>query len=92
MSTMNISLPEAMKEFVDEQVAQRGFGTSSEYLRDLIRKEQDREKLRQLILDGVASGRGAVADAAYFSSLRARVGQRAAAGAAKSKLPRARAR
>ena len=33
MSTMNISLPEALKAFVDEQVAQRGYGTSSEYVR-----------------------------------------------------------
>jgi len=30
MSTMNISLPETLKSFVDEQVASRGFGTSSE--------------------------------------------------------------
>ena len=33
MSTMNISLPEAMKSFVDEQVNERGYGTSSEYVR-----------------------------------------------------------
>jgi antitoxin ParD1/3/4 len=40
MSTMNISLPQALKSFVDEQVASRGFGTSSEYVRELIRKDQ----------------------------------------------------
>jgi antitoxin ParD1/3/4 len=33
MSTMNISLPESLKSFVDEQVTTRGFGTSSEYVR-----------------------------------------------------------
>ena len=33
MSTMNISLPDALKSFVDEQVSGRGFGTSSEYVR-----------------------------------------------------------
>jgi antitoxin ParD1/3/4 len=42
MSTMNISLPETLKTFVDTQVSQRGYGTSSEYVRELIRKDQDR--------------------------------------------------
>lgn len=32
---MNISLPDTLKEFVDEQVAQRGFATSSKYVREL---------------------------------------------------------
>ena len=52
MTTMNISLPEALKTFVDEQVSQRGFGTSSEYVRELIRKDQDRMQLRGLLLAG----------------------------------------
>lgn len=38
MSTMNISLPDTLKNFVDEQVSQRGYGTSSEYVRELIRR------------------------------------------------------
>ncbi len=38
MSTMNISLPDMLETFVDEQVSQRGYGTSSEYVRALIRK------------------------------------------------------
>jgi len=50
MSTMNISLPDTLKSFVDEQVSQRGYGTSSEYVRELIRKDQDRLQLRQLLL------------------------------------------
>jgi antitoxin ParD1/3/4 len=77
MSTMNISLPESLKSFVDEQVANGGYGTSSEYLRELIRKDQDRTKLRKLLLDGAASGPAAPADAAYFRGLRDRVGKRA---------------
>ena len=55
MSTMNISLPEGLKAFVDEQVADRGFATSSEYIRDLIRRELEREKLRRLLDEGAAS-------------------------------------
>ena len=55
MSTMNISLPEELKAFVDQQVGSRGYSSSSEYVRELIRREQDREQLRALILDGAAS-------------------------------------
>ena len=73
MTTMNISLPKTLKTFVDEQVAQCSFGTSSEYVRELIRKEQDRQQLRALLLAGASSAPSAVADSSYFASLRARV-------------------
>ena len=73
MSTMNISLPETMKRFVDDQVSQRGYSTSSEYVRELIRKDQDRQHLRALLLAGAASAPVAPADADYFDSLRDRV-------------------
>lgn len=73
MSTMNISLPDSLKSFVDEQVSQRGYGTSSEYVRELIRKDQDRLQLRGLLMAGAASAPAAVSDAAYFDSLRQRV-------------------
>jgi antitoxin ParD1/3/4 len=73
MSTMNISLPETLKSFVDEQVSQRGYGTSSEYVRELIRKDQDRMQLRGLLLAGAASAPAAPADAGYFEGLRDRV-------------------
>ena len=55
MSTMNISLPESLKAFIDVQVAERGYATSSEYIRELIRRELDREKLRGLLIDGASS-------------------------------------
>lgn len=72
MSTMNISLPEELKDFVDEQV-KRGYGTSSEYVRELIRKDQDQLRLRELLLAGAASAKAAPADAAYFKRLRRQV-------------------
>ncbi len=77
MSTMNISLPDTLKSFVDEQVSQRGYGTSSEYVRELIRKDQDRLQLRGLLLAGAASKPAAPADASYFEGLRDRVRQAA---------------
>lgn len=73
MSTMNISLPEHLKTFVDEQVTERGYGTSSEYVRELIRKDRDRLQLRQMLLAGGASEVASQADAVYFDGLRARV-------------------
>lgn len=73
MSSMNISLPDSLKSFVDEQVSQRGYGTSSEYVRELIRKDQDRLQLRHLLLAGAASAPAAPADARYFEGLRDRV-------------------
>lgn len=78
MSSMNISLPEALKSFVDQQVSGRGYGTSSEYVRELIRRDQDRQHLRQLLLDGAASEPTGPVDDAYFDILRERVGNRTA--------------
>lgn len=80
MSSMNISLPSALKSFVDEQVSQGTYGTSSEYLRELIRKDKDRLHLRSLLLAGAASAPEAVADAAYFDGLRDRVRKATAVG------------
>lgn len=74
---MNISLPDSLKSFVDEQVAQRGYGTSSEYVRELIRKDADLLHLRGLLLKGAASAPAAPVDASYFSTLRERMQKRA---------------
>jgi len=76
MTTMNVSLPETLKTYVDHQVLQGGYGTSSEYVRELIRKDQDRTRLRTLLLEGAASPAGRVADEAYFENLRSGIRQR----------------
>jgi antitoxin ParD1/3/4 len=81
MSTMNISLPDTLKSFVDEQVNQGSYGTSSEYVRELIRKDRDRLHLRGLLLGGAASAPTAPADPAYFEGLRERVRKAAKVGA-----------
>ncbi len=75
-TTMNVSLPAALKSFVDEQVTGRGYGTCSEYVRALIRQDQDRQHLRRLLLEGAESAASRPADAAYFDDLRDRVRSR----------------
>lgn len=60
MTTLNISLPESMRAFIDEQIAQGGYSTASEYIRDLIRQAQKlaaKEKLDNMLLEGLASGK-----------------------------------
>jgi antitoxin ParD1/3/4 len=73
MGTMNISLPDSLRAFVEEQVTEQGYGTSSEYLRELIRKDRDRLHLRTLLLEGAESAPSVTADTAYFDALRDRV-------------------
>jgi len=57
MTTLNISLPDQMKDFVDEQVGERGYHSPSDYLQDLLREEQKRkaeEKLEELLREGLS--------------------------------------
>jgi antitoxin ParD1/3/4 len=70
---MNISLPDSLKAFVEEQVSEQGYGTSSEYLRELIRKDQDRQRLRTVLLEGAESAPSDPADTTYFDTLRERI-------------------
>ncbi len=74
---MNISLPDFLKSFVDEQVSHRGYSTSSEYVRELIRKDQERQRVRGLLMQGADSALGDAAGAAYFEALRKRAARRA---------------
>lgn len=58
-TSLNISLPEALKEFVHERVAEKTYSNPSDYVRALIREDQKRraeEKLEQLLLEGLESG------------------------------------
>lgn len=70
MSTMNISLPEELKAFVDHRIKAEAYGSSSEYVRELIRRDRDREQFRQYLLDGVKAKPVGRMDAAYFADLR----------------------
>lgn len=70
---MNISLPDDLKSFVDAQVAEHAYGSTSEYLRDLIRKQRDIEKLRGMLLEGFNSGGAEAVCPETFKKMRERV-------------------
>jgi antitoxin ParD1/3/4 len=69
---MNISLPDSLKAFVDEQVEKRGYGTSSEYVRELIRKEQDAQYMRVLLTKSARFPVVGLMNKEWFDSLRGR--------------------
>jgi antitoxin ParD1/3/4 len=75
MATMNISLPEPLKRFVDEQVARGVYGSTSEYVRELIRRDHERSRLRDMLLAGAESATDADVDDAFFAGLRDRARQ-----------------
>ncbi len=61
-SSMNISLPDSMKKYVKGRADEERYSTPSEYVRSLIRDDQqkieDEERLEQMLLEGLRSGPG----------------------------------
>lgn len=56
MATMNVSLPDEMRAFVEAQLGREGYASASEYLRALIREDQGRQARRELeakLLEGL---------------------------------------
>lgn len=74
MSTMNISLPEALREYVEQQVAEGGYSSVSEYMRELVRLDKRRkasERLDALLREGLESGPPIPGDEAFWARKRA---------------------
>lgn len=85
METMNISLPDSLKEFVDREVASGGYSSASEFVRELIREAQKRkagERLEALLLEGLASGESIEVTPQFWDDLRGELRKRLAAKAA----------
>ncbi len=80
MDALNVSLPKAMKEYVQERVKTGGYGNTSEYVRDLIRGEQKqraKEELEALIMEGINSGPSTPMTKADWQRLRDRLNEKA---------------
>ena len=70
---MSFALPETMRSYIDERVKSGSYGNTSEYLRDLIRRDQEAQaakRLRELIEEGLQSGPGRALSADDWDSLR----------------------
>jgi antitoxin ParD1/3/4 len=79
MTSLNISLPLSLKEYVETQVQESGFSTPSEYIRNLVRDDQKRRaeaKLEALLLEGLNSGEPIEITPEYWEKKRAQLIER----------------
>jgi antitoxin ParD1/3/4 len=76
MTSLNVSLPEPMKAFIEEEVKRGRFSTPSEFVRALVREKQEarlREDLEQQLLEGLRSGKPTAMTTKDWDDIRARV-------------------
>jgi antitoxin ParD1/3/4 len=79
MDTMNIALPETMKQFVQERVSEGGYSSVSEYVRELIRADQKRkaeQRIDALLLEGLDSGQPIAVTPEYWEAKKRRLTER----------------
>lgn len=76
MASLNISLPQSLKDYVEDRVSVGGYSTPSEYLRELLRQDQKQrteDKLEMLLLEGLESGDAIEITPAYWENKRKRL-------------------
>ena len=78
MATMNVSLPDKMKQWVEEQVETGRYGNSSDYIRDLVRRDQERAakkaEFERLVQEGIDSGVSPLTPEEIFDRARRKAG------------------
>ena len=85
ITNISISFPESVREFIEEQVSAYGFGTASEYLRELVlqdKKRKEQEKLEVMLLKAMESGNRIEVTAEYWERKKAELTARCGAKAA----------
>ena len=83
MQTMNISLPDPMKQYVEEQVTAGDYSSASEYMRELVRADQTRnarEQLERTLLESLSEGEAQEATPEFWNTLRTELSKRAKTG------------
>ena len=88
MQTMNISLPDPMKQYVEEQVTAGDYSSASEYMRELVRADQKRnakERLERTLLESLAEGEPQEVTPEFWANLRCELSKRAKARQTKRK-------
>ena len=79
MKSMNISLPDTMRTYIEEQVAQGAYSSVSEYFRELVRQDQKQkanERLQTILLEGLNSGNATEMTAKDWEDIRQTVSER----------------
>ena len=79
MASMNISLPAPLREWIESQIKGGRYGNASEYVRELIRRDQERQaqqRLEQMLLEGVKSGEASPLTKQDWAELRTDVAER----------------
>ena len=79
MASLNISLPAPLREWIESQIKGGRYGNASEYVRELIRRDQERQaqqRLEQMLLEGVKSGKGSPLTKQDWAELRTDVAER----------------
>ena len=81
MTTVTISLPDSLREFIDREVENKGYGNVSEYFRGLLREAQKKEsdaRLESLLLEGLSSGKDSPDNREFWRELKSEAAQIAA--------------
>ena len=74
VATLNISLPDAMREWIDAQVDSGEYANASDYIRDLVRHDQrERDAVRLALIEGEKSGRSSRSVTAIARSTKRRL-------------------
>lgn len=79
ITSLNVSLPKVLKDYVESRVNAGGYSTPSEYVRELIREDQKRravEMLEALLAEGLSSGEPVKADRKYWAEKRRKLSER----------------
>lgn len=81
MASLNISMPDELRDFVEKRTKENHFATPTEYIRSLVREDQKKaeaDKLERLLLDGLGSGKSINANDldAYFEQKKRQLLQR----------------
>ena len=90
MTTVTISLPESLKEFIDRQLATKGYGNVSEYFRSLLREAQEAEadaRTEALLLEGLVGGADIPLTREFWTELKTEARQIAAKHTSRKKRP-----
>lgn len=79
-TTMNISLPDALRAFVEEEVSERGYASASEYVRELVRERKAKKDLEGRLLAALDDDDLGEFGAEFFDELRDKVRRKARRG------------